>query len=78
MRLDQRPTVPEVRAAFLAYEGSALRPFVEARAVTAAVLEECEAIAVERRDPEGLRLALRIRRLSGDQKRGLRASLREP
>jgi len=75
MRLDQRPTLPDVRAAYLDYRGPALRPFVEARAVTAATLEECERLAVEHRDGTGLRLALRLRRLSREQRRGLRACL---
>jgi len=75
VRLDQRPTVPEVRAAYLDYRGPALRPFVEARAATAATIEECERLAVEHRDHEGLRLARSLRRLSGDQRRDLKRSL---
>jgi hypothetical protein len=75
MRIDPRPTLPEVLPAFQAYEGAALRPFLVSPATTEAVLEACDRAAVEHRDPEGLRLARRLRRLSGAQRRGLRALL---
>ena len=75
MRLDGRPTLPEVRAAYLDYQGPALRPFVEARRVTPAAVEACAQLAVEHRDHEGLRLARQLRRLSGDQRRDLKKSL---
>lgn len=78
MRIDPRPTLPELLPAFLAYGGPALRPFLTAPHVTESVLADCAALAVEYCDSEGLRLARSLRRLSGDQRRDLKKSLTAP
>lgn len=78
MRLDPRPTVPEVAPAVRAYRGEALRPFLEARKVTRERLMECMELAVERGDHEGARLARTLLRLSRQQRRVLRRALAVP
>ena len=75
MRLDARPTLPELRPAFVAYSGPALVPFLRARHVTQERLAECVEIAVTARDAEGARLARLLFRLSANQRQELRRSL---
>jgi hypothetical protein len=78
MRLECRPTVPEVEPAFRAYSGEALRPFLEARRLTRERVAECVELAVERRDAEGTRLARMLFRLSAAQRQALRRTLKAP
>ena len=62
---------------FRAYEGEALRPFLDARRVTQERITECAEFAVERGDREGVRLARTLLRLSARQRRELRQALTE-
>lgn len=75
MRLDPRPTLPEIEPAFRAYSGEALRPFLAARRVTEERLVECAELALAGRDTEGLRLARLLVRLSPIQRQALKRDL---
>ncbi len=78
MRLDRPATLPELEPMFLAYEGEALRPFLEAPNVRPEHLAECVELAVEQGDREGARLARTLVRLSRFKRQALRRALGAP
>lgn len=78
MRLDFRPTVPEVEPAFRAYSGEALRLFLDAPALGDELLNECLELALAQRDREGARLARVLCRMSVSQRGDLRRRLGAP
>ena len=63
---------------FCAYEGDALRPFLESRQLTPETLAECVEVAVERRDQEGTRLARILVTLPKTKREALRRALGAP
>ena len=63
-------------ADFLAYNGRALRPFVERRVATLELLADCAVAAIERGDTEGARLARLLLRMTVHQRQRIRQILR--
>jgi hypothetical protein len=78
VRLDRPLTLPELEPAFRAYSGEALRPFLEARRLSAETLAECGELAIERCDREGARLARILVRLPRRKREALRRALGAP
>jgi hypothetical protein len=74
MRLDPRPTVPEVLPAFRSYRGEALRPLTSSH-LTAERIADCATAALERGDREGVRLARILLGMSRAQRQQLRKGL---